>query len=261
MQISLAGQNALVGAASDGLGKAIAIELARSGANVTIMSRTESKLKKVLKELDTNANQRHQYIVINFENLPAFKKKLQEYFKKNEVNILVNNTNGPKPGTASDVNEKDYQSAFELLFQTVAYATNLALKKMKLRQYGRIINLTSSSVQEPIETLVLSNTFRSGLAAWAKTLATAVAKDGITVNNILTGNFNTNRMTQLFSKQAASSKLSIETIRKQKEKSIPVQRMGEPEEMGWLVTFLASDKAAYITGTNITIDGGAMKSL
>ena len=232
MDISLIGRKALVGAASDGLGKAIAIELAQSGASITIMSRTESKLKKVLKELDTSANQTHQYIVVDFENFTAFKKKMQEYFKKNSVDILINNTHGPKPGTVLKVKENDYQSAFEQLFQTVAFTTNLALKKMQLRQYGRVINLTSVSVQEPIETLALSNTIRSGLAAWAKSLATDVAKDGVTVNNILTGNFDTNRMELLFGKEAAAKNITVETARTGKEKSIPVQRMGNQKKWG-----------------------------
>ena len=261
MQINLTNKKALVGGATSGLGKAIAMQLAASGASVTLLSRNEEKLKNTLEELPASANQQHQYLVTDFNDYTHFKKVIETYFAGNTVDILINNTNGPKAGTALEKTTEDYQAAFDLLFKTVNLTTHLALPHMQQQQFGRIINLTSRTVKEPADNLVLSNTVRAAITAWAKTLANAVGKDNITVNNILTGNFDTERLQSLFTAQAGQSGKSYEAIKTKAAEDIPVKRIGKPEEMGYLVTFLASAFADYITGTNITIDGGLMKSL
>ena len=261
MEINLTGKKALVGGATAGLGKAISLQLAASGASVTLVSRNEEKLKSVLAQLDNSKGQQHQYLALDFTQLAAFREKMTSYFANHAVDILVNNTNGPAPGTVLEKTADDYQAAFDLLFQTVAFTTSLAIPAMQKNNFGRIINLTSQSVQEPMDNLVLSNTVRASVTAWAKTLANAVAPQGITVNNILTGIFDTARMKQLYEQQSLTSGISVEEAKKQKEQGIPVKRTGKPEEMAYLVCFLASDKSGYITGTNITIDGGAMRSL
>lgn len=261
MIISLKNKNALVGGSSGGLGKAIAQQLAASGANVTLMARNEEKLKRAISELSTTEGQQHQYLVADFSDLESFKKVVAGYFENNAIEILVNNTNGPKAGSVLEKTPADYAHAFDMLFQTVQFTSSLALKGMRENKYGRIINLTSRTVKEPVETLALSNTIRAAVTTWGKTLATAVAKDNITVNNILTGNFDTERLKQLFQLQADDKGISLERVYKQSEASIPMGRLGRPQEMADFVTFLASEQASYITGTSIAIDGGLIKSL
>lgn len=261
MFISLHSKNALVGGSSGGLGKAIALQLAASGSNVTLLARNEQKLKQALSELPATVAQKHQYLVADFSNFDIYKKVISTYFENNTVDILVNNTNGPQAGSVLQKTDEDYQQAFNMLFQTLQFTTSLALKQMQLNKYGRIINLTSRTVKEPVDMLALSNTIRAAVTTWGKTLANAVAKDHITVNNILTGNFDTERLKQLFQSQADARGISLEEVYKQSEAAIPMHRLGTAQEMANLVTFLASEQASYITGTNIAIDGGLIKSL
>lgn len=262
MQITLQFKKALVGASTQGIGWAIARELAASGASVTLMARNEDKLKSLIEALPlVSSEQEHSYLVADFSNFESFRIVIETYFQDHQVDILVNNTPGPPAGTAMDKQSEDYQVAFNQLFQAVVYTTNLALSHMKEQQFGRVINVTSSTVKEPSQNLVLSNAMRSALVSWAKTLSVQVAPFGITVNNVLTGLFETQRLIALMQREADEKGISFEIVRKQKIATVPVGRLGKPEEYGYLVAFLASDKAAYITGTSIQIDGGVMKSL
>lgn len=257
MNINLTSKNALVGAATQGIGAGIALELAKCGANVTVMARNEQKLKAFTEKLPVITNeQKHQYLVADFSDFEQYKIIISEYFKNNELDILVNNTNGPPPGAAFDKKTEDYQSAFDLLFKTVCETTNLALPKMIEKRSGRIINVSSLSVKEPIPNLALSNSIRSAVIAWSKTLSIEVAKHNVTINNILTGYFDTERIKSLIDHEAAESGRSAEEIRKGREEKIPMKRLGKPEEYGHLVVFLASEYASYITGTSIPLDGG-----
>jgi len=261
MKIDLRNKKALVGASTEGLGKAIAHQLALCGASVTLMARNEDKLNKVLSELNTDFNQKHQCIVTDFYDFKSFEKTTANYFKNNQIDILINNTNGPESGSVFDKNTGDYQKAFDLLFKTTNHITMLAIDNMKKNKYGRIINATSITVKEPISYLVLSNSIRSAVVTWAKTLASEIAPYGVTVNNILTGKFDTKRIQELNQNQATQKGISIEENLNFMVNDIPVGRLGKSEEFAHLVTFLASEYASYITGTNITIDGGLMKSL
>ncbi len=256
MQIDLKGKTALVGGASAGIGKAIAQELAKCGATVFIMARNEEKLKKVVAELDKNAGQEHGYVVSDFMDFEKHKTIIAGFFKSHQIDILVNNTNGPAAGTVLSKEEEDYQAAFELLFQTAVYTSNLALSHMKQQGYGRIINVSSMTVKEPQDSLVLSNTMRTALVSWSKSLANAVGRDGITVNSVLTGYFATDRLYSLMEKQAEQEGLDIAVIEKRRRDSIPVKRLGKPEEYGYLVAFLASPYASFLTGASIPLDGG-----
>lgn len=261
MKIDLTNQNALVGASSKGIGLAIAIELANCGANVTLMARDEEKLKELVANLPIKHNdQHHSYLKADFSDFEGFNKTINDFFNSHTVDILINNTNGPKAGATIELGIEEYQKSFDLLFKTVCQTTLLALPHMRKQQFGRIINVSSISVKEPVANLVLSNSIRSATAAWAKTLATEVAADGITVNNIMTGFFYTERLKSLIATEAAQSGKSIEEIKDAKQKQIPIKRFGKPEEYGHLVAFLASSFASYITGTNIPIDGGLGKS-
>ena len=261
MNISLKGKKALVGGSSGGIGKAIAIQLAESGASVTLMSHSEGKLKAIVEGLPSDEGQAHQYLVVDFSDFEGYKKTITDYFQSNSVDILVNNTQGPPAGNALEKKLQDYQEAFDLLFKTVVFTTELALKKMIENKWGRIINVASVSVKEPLSYLALSNTIRAAVVTWAKSLATDVGNYQITVNSILTGYFDTDRIHQLNAKKAEQQGIAQEEVRSDMESKVPVKRIGKPEEYGYLVAFLASEKAAYITGTQIPIDGGLLKSL
>ena len=261
MNINLSGKKALVGGSTSGIGKAIAMQLAASGATVTLMSRSQEKLEAVKAELPTPHEQQHQILQVDFTDFEAYKTIILTYFESNTVDILVNNTQGPAAGTALEKEVSDYQQAFDLLFKNVVLTTELALKAMRKAKWGRVINVASVSVKEPLAHLVLSNSIRAAVVIWAKSLATEVGPDQITVNSILTGYFDTERIASLNAKKAREQGISEAAVFKQLEAGVPVRRIGKPEEYGFLVAFLASEQAAYITGTQIPIDGGLLSSL
>ena len=261
MEIDLTGKFALVGGATNGIGKAIAIRLAASGASVCIMARNKSKLEKVVNELDRSRNQKHKFLEVDFSNYNLFSKSIKYFFETNHIDILVNNTQGPEGGSALEKSIDDYQSAFDLLFKCAVKTSLLALTNMRDKKWGRIINVASISVKEPLNYLVLSNSLRSALVTWSKTLSVDIAKFNITINNVLTGYFNTERLKQLNSKKAEKLGINISTIEDKIKDTIPMKRFGDPEEYANLVCFLASEKSDYITGINIPIDGGFLKSL
>ena len=261
MKISLINKKALVGGSSGGIGKAIAQQLAESGASVTLMARSEDKLAQIVSGLPTDQGQSHQFLKVDFSDLEGYKKTISQYFANNSVDILVNNTQGPAAGNTLEKNTDDYQQAFDLLFKSVVFTTELALQKMKERKWGRIINVASVSVKEPLSYLALSNTIRAAVVTWAKSLASDVGTYNITVNSVLTGYFDTERIAQLNAKKAEQLGIDRSEVRADMEEKVPVKRIGDPKEYGYLATFLASENAAYITGTQIPIDGGLLKSL
>ncbi|MBQ4914087.1 SDR family oxidoreductase [Maribacter sp. MMG018] len=261
MNISLGGKTALVGGSSGGIGKAIALQLAESGASVTLMSRSADKLKNIVADLPTDQGQRHRFLVVDFTNFKHYKEIIEHFFEVNQVDILVNNTQGPSAGSALEKTMDDYQEAFDLLFKTVVLTTELALKGMMKNKWGRIINVASVSVKEPLSYLALSNSIRAAVVTWAKSLANDVGPYQITVNNILTGYFDTDRIAQLNAKKAEQMGITQNEVRNEMESKVPLKRIGDPKEYGYLATFLASENAAFITGTNIPIDGGLLKSL
>ena len=261
MRIDLNGKKALVGGSTGGIGKAIAIELSKCGADVTLMARNKEKLKKTINELSKNENSNHNYIEVDFNNFNDLKIVTADFFKKNTIDILINNTQGPPAGGSLEKNVTDYQNAFDLLFKTHVWITSLALKGMTLKKWGRIINVASISVKEPLNYLVLSNSMRAALVTWAKSLSIDVAKNSITVNNILTGYFDTDRIQKLNLEKAKKMKIKPSKVRKAMEDMVPMKRIGDPEEYAYLVCFLASNYSSYITGANIPIDGGLIKSL
>lgn len=262
MIINLKGRNALVGGSSRGIGLGIARQLAESGASVTVMARREEKLRSIVASLHKSTpGQQHQYLAVDFNQYNQYKRIMENYFSTNTVDILINNTQGPQAGSAAEKEVGDYQAAFDTMFKTVVFTTQLALTHMKARSWGRIINVASVSVKEPLSYLVLSNTIRSAVVAWAKSLATEVGPYQITVNNVLTGYFDTERLNELNQKKAEQQQIELSEVKDFMTSNVPLKRLGKPEEYGYLATFLASDHAAYITGTNIPIDGGLLKSL
>ena len=189
MEISLKGKKALVGGSSAGIGWAIAEQLAESGAEVTLVARNEGKLKNLIAELSTDLGQEHNYIIVDFSDFSTFSQQIEAFFSKNKIDILVNNTQGPNAGGALEKKVSDYQEAFDLLFKSVVLTSQLALEHMMDQKWGRIINVASVSVKEPLSYLALSNSIRAAVVTWAKSLAIDVGPHGITVNSILTGFF------------------------------------------------------------------------
>lgn len=225
------------------------------------MARNEDKLKDVLRDLDTSMGQSHSYLVTDFYDFESHKSKLLTFFEQNDIDILVNNTNGPQAGDVLTKNEIDFQVAFDLLFQNAVYTTNLAIANMRKKGYGRIINVSSMTVKEPQDSLVLSNTMRTALVSWSKSLSNAVAVSGITVNSILTGYFDTDRLNSLMNIQAEREGLSYEEVKAKRVESVPMKRLGDPKEYGYLVCFLASEYASFLTGASIPLDGGIAKTM
>ena len=261
MEINLKGKNALVGGSSKGIGRAIADRLAASGANLTLMARSEKLLKEIVDKLDRSLGQQHHYLVVDFSNFPAFAVQMESYFEEHNVDILINNTQGPAAGGALDKTIGDYQSAFDLLFKCAVHTSSLALPHMQKQQWGRIVNVSSISVKEPLNYLALSNSLRAALVSWAKSLAIDIAKDNITINNTLNGYFDTERIAQLNAQKSEKMGIPASEVRSTMEASVPMNRIGKPEEYANVVCFLVSEQASYITGANIPIDGGLLKSL
>ncbi|MEO5891504.1 MAG: SDR family oxidoreductase [Ferruginibacter sp.] len=261
MEISLTGKKALVGGASSGLGKAIATQLAQCGAEVTLMARSEEKLQAVVAALPAGEGQQHNYLVVDFSDFRKFESIITEWFQRNQVDILVNNTNGPSAGGVLSKSVDDYQQSFDLLFKTVCIVTMQALRGMQAAKYGRIINLSSITVREPVQNLVLSNSIRTAVLSWSKTLAREIAPVGITVNNILTGYFDTERLNEVNSMQAENKGITLDEYKTKMILEVPAGRFGNPAEYGHLVAFLASGFSSYITGANIPIDGGLLRSI
>jgi len=261
MNISLKSKRALVGGSSKGLGNAVANQLAMSGAQVTLVARNEELLIENVKELNKKTGLNHDYLVVDYNDFNQYQTKIEEYLSSNPIDILVNNTQGPSSGDVMNVSLEDYQKSFDLLFKSVVSTTMLALENMKKNKWGRIINMTSVSVKEPLSYLALSNTIRSSVTTWGKTLANEIGSHNVTVNNILTGYFNTERINELNSEKARKLNIKIEEVFSVMENLVPLKRIGDPKEFAYLVTFLASEKASYINGINIPIDGGLLKSL
>lgn len=260
MQISLEGKHALVGGSSKGIGRAIACQLAESGAKVTAVARSEGLLKDLVRELEDRTGRAHSCLVADYTDLKAYKALISAYLTKQPIDILVNNTQGPPAGTSLEKTVDDYQHAFDLLFQTAVFTTLQALPHMQQQGWGRVINVASVSVREPLNYLALSNSIRAGLVSWAKTLAGDAGPYGITVNSILTGYFNTDRLKQLNDKKAETMGISPEEVSAKLIEQVPVKRLGKPAEYGYLAAFLASDQAAYLNGATIPLDGGLLRS-
>ena len=186
MKISLEGKSALVGGSSKGIGFGIAKQLAESGASVCLMARDEKKMKELVQSLPSNNSQEHSYLVVDFSDFDSFKNIIDEYLSERHVDILINNTQGVPAGNSLSKSIDDYQNAFDILFKCVVYTSSIALNKMREKRWGRIINLTSISVKEPLNYLVLSNSIRAAVVTWGKSLSVDLAPLGITVNSIIT---------------------------------------------------------------------------
>lgn len=258
LDINLSRKTAAVGGASQGIGKAVAMELADLGANIILLARNEDSLQSTLAELNTSQGQKHNYIVADYSQPAMLLAEIENYLSKNSnpVHILVNNTGGPPPGSAHKAQAEEFIAAFQQHLICNQILMQAFLPGMKESGYGRIINVISTSVKAPLLNLGVSNTVRAAVANWSKTLATELAPFGITVNNILPGATSTGRLENIIKNRAGKVGKDISQIEVEMLKEIPAGRFAAPEEIAYAVAFLASASASYITGINIPVDGG-----
>lgn len=262
MQLDLSGKTALVGGSSQGLGAATAIELALLGANVCLLSRNAEKLQHTLSLLDTSKGQQHRFFVGDTTQPEGILQQVRDHLASgNTIEILVNNSGGPASGPLLDTTVDALETTFRAHLLMAHALTQLLVPGMKAAGFGRIVNIVSTSVKEPIEGLGISNTVRAAVANWAKTLASELGRFGITVNNVLPGYTRTDRLNYLFGVQAEKGGVSVEKILENTVSRIPAQRLGSPEEFGAAVAFLCSPAAGYINGINLPVDGGRLASL
>jgi 3-oxoacyl-[acyl-carrier protein] reductase len=262
MNLDLTGKNAFVCGSTQGLGYASAVELALLGANVTLVARNEEKLKTALATLDVSKSQKHQYLVADFSDVSTVKAAVDQFIEKgNTAQILVNNTGGPAGGAAMNAKTEEFLQAFNNHLLCNHVLVQALVPGMKAAGFGRIINIISTSVKQPIQGLGVSNTIRAAVANWSKTLATELGPFGITVNNVLPGFTQTVRADYVIQKKAADSGKSTDEVMKELVAEIPAGRIGQPGEFGAAVAFLCSPAAGYINGINLPVDGGRLSCL
>ena len=260
MNLNLKNKNALICGSTAGIGKATAMELANLGANITLITRNEDKLKKVLSELPTNQGQNHNYIIADFNDPNSLKEALSNNTSRN-YHILLNNTGGPKGGPILNADLSEFTDTFSQHLLCNHLLVQAVVSGMKENGYGRIINIISTSVKQPIEGLGVSNTIRGAVANWSKTLASELGPFGITVNNVLPGATATERLDQIMVNVGKKIGKPPEEAREIMKNIIPARRFAQPEEIAYAVVFLASEAAGYINGINLPVDGGRTKSL
>lgn len=259
---SLKGLNALVCGSTSGIGKSTAIEFSQLGANVTLFARNELKLNESLSLLKNDGNQTHQYLVCDFDDADQIKTTISEHISSgNSYHILVNNSGGPKGGLITQADPDEFVEGFNrhlicnhILFQALHTG-------MKSNDYGRVVNIISTSVKQPIPGLGVSNTIRGAVASWAKTLSFEVGNEGITVNNILPGFTNTERLSSLIETNSIAEKISIDKVANEMKTTVPSGRFGTPEETAKAIAFLASPAAGYINGVSLPVDGGRLSCI
>lgn len=251
-------KRALVCGASKGIGFAIAKKFSELGASVTLSSSNEDNLKQAVSKL--NNTDKHDYFAVDFNDYKLVEQTVKNLIDKgNKYDILVNNSSGPAPGQLSDASTDDLLNAFQRHLFSSHLITKLLLPNMKNNKFGRIINIISISVKEPVANLGVSNTLRGAMNSWAKTLSKEVAPYGITVNNLLPGYTETERLKNLFNNTAKKENTDYETIASKITAKIPLGRLGQADDLANAAAFFASEEASYITGVNLPIDGGFLR--
>ena len=255
-------KHALVCGSSKGIGASTAIELSKLGATITLLARDKDSLANVLDSLDTSKKQNHNFIIADFDDPFKLKDTIDQHVANNPtIHILINNSGGPKPGPIIDANVEDFISAFNRHLICNHILVQAVVPKMKEARFGRIINITSTSVKQPIKGLGISNTIRGAVANWAKTLSFELGEFGITVNNILPGYTDTQRLKEIFLNKSKKSNYDIESIVSDAHSQIPLGRFADPKETAKAICFLASEDASYINGINLPVDGGRLSTL
>jgi 3-oxoacyl-[acyl-carrier protein] reductase len=261
MDLELKGKRAFVAGSSDGIGKAIAAGLAAEGCAVMLCARSEDKLASLAENL-RESGARASYVTADLdraEDIAAAVAAMKEEF--GGCDILVTNNGGPNPGEFRSMTEEQWLAGYNRTLMSTVRLIRGMLDDMIAQQFGRIINVTSISVKQPVQRLLLSNTFRAGVTGMAKTLSDEISRHGVTVNNVAPGYIRTGRQTQLFTDRAEKAGTTVEAIREQVTANVPMGRIGMPDEIAHLAVFLASARASYITGTTIPVDGGLNRGL
>ncbi len=257
MNLNLSGKTAVVCGSTQGIGKASAIELALLGANIVLIARNEESLKETLKELDVTKGQKHTYLCADFQFPDQLKAKIESFAASHgPIHILVNNTGGPPGGLITNAKTDEFLQAFNNHLVCSHILVQALIEGMKKEHYGRIINIISTSVKMPLKNLGVSNTIRAAVASWSKTLANETASFGITVNNVLPGATSTGRLQTIIENKSKNTGGSLNEIKNEMEREIPMGRFAEASEIANAVAFLASPAASYITGINLPVDGG-----
>lgn len=258
MNHPLRNKSAIVCGSTQGIGKACAFELARLGASVTLFARHEEALQKIAGQLPRDAEQTHDYAVVDFSNWQAVREAAHQRITRGPVHILLNNTGGPPAGSAFEAAPEEYAAAMNQHVLANQALVQAVAASMRDASYGRIINIISTSVIMPIKGLGVSNTVRAAVANWARTLAAELGPFGITVNNLLPGYTHTARLDAIIKGKASRAGVSVAEVESGMKASVPARRFGTPEEVAAVVGFLACPAAAYVNGVNLPVDGGRL---
>jgi len=261
MDLSIKGKNAIVCASSQGLGKSAAVDLAKEGVNLAICSRNKDKINLVKEEIEQTSDVKVVAIEADLSSEKDISALFQEAKKElKTIDILINNNGGPPPSTFEELTDEDWQKTFNSTMMSAIRLSKLVLPDMKKNKWGRIINISSVSVKTPVNGLFLSNSIRMGVLGWAKALSDEVAPHGITVNSVCPGTTKTERIEQILKAQSESSGKDKSEIEEAMANSIPMLRIGEASDLSALITFLASEKASYMTGLAVQVDGGSART-
>lgn len=262
MNLQLTNKTAVVCGSTQGIGKCAAIEMAENGANIVLVARNEEKLKELATALDVSKGQKHSWLVADFSQPEQLAGVLDKYVQNGgNAHILVNNTGGPKGGPIIDATVEEFTAAFTQHLICNHILVQKLVPLMKENQYGRIINVISTSVKQPLSGLGVSNTIRGAVANWSKTLANELGQFNITVNNVLPGATNTERLKSIASVKSEKTGHSVDYIFDEMANEVPMKRIAQPEEVANAIAFLASEAAGYINGINVPVDGGRTKNL
>ena len=261
MDLNLSGKHALVCGASEGIGRAAAIELALLGADVTVLARREAALQAVVDALPNDGTQRHGLLVADIAATDALRDAVATLAASRPVHILINNTGGPPGGAAHAADIAAYLDAFNKHLIANHTLLQAVLPGMRAAHWGRIVNVISTSVYEPIPNLGVSHTIRGAVASWAKTLSRELGGDGITVNNVLPGYTRTQRLDQILADRSAAIGKPQDEIANGMLSTVPVGRFAEAGEIGGVIAFLCTNAAAYVNGQSLAVDGGRMQSI
>ena len=261
MNLSLEGKYAVICGSTQGIGLAVAEELALLGANCTLIARNEEALKGAVHTLDIALRQQHGYLVADFSKPEEVKSVIETHAGKTPVHILINNTGGPAAGPIIEATEEAFLNTFNQHLICNHILTKAVVPSMKKEKYGRIINIISTSVKIPLKNLGVSNTIRGAVASWAKSMANELGQYNITVNNVLPGFTSTNRLSALIENIAKRGNTVVDIVEKNMMEEVPMKRFAYASEIAAVAAFLASPAASYVNGVSIPVDGGRTGSI
>lgn len=261
MNLSLEGRNAVICGSTQGIGLAVAVELALLGANCTLIARNKEALELAIQHLDIALRQQHSYLVADFSSPEQVQKVIASHLENNIVHILINNTGGPPSGPITDASEADFLAAFNQHLLCNHILVKAVVPSMKKEGFGRVINIISTSVKVPLKNLGVSNTIRAAVAGWAKTMSNELGQYNITVNNVLPGFTATQRLTTLIDNMAKKGNTVVDIVEKNMMEEVPMKRFAQPEEVAAVAAFLATPAASYVNGVSIAVDGGRTGTL